>query len=209
AVLNHLSDLVPSVYEKQPQQLLDVQFLAVAQAVRMAGLDTSNETIRDVLTEIGWAKSSLLTPDTYAEKAVGLGRNLPVPAPEVAHAVRAYEDLKVSGPVRLLDFDDLLWHMADLLEEVPAIAQEFRSRYPCFVVAEFQDVTAAQQRLVSPWLGQRDDLTVVGDVNPTISSFAGAEPDSLPVFAERFPGATVVPLESDYRSTPQVVDLAN
>ena len=209
AALRHLSYFWPRVYGEEPWQLLDGQFRAVAQAVRRAGLDPSTETIRDVLTEIGWAKSSLLTPDTYAEKAVGLGRNLPVPAPEVAHAFRAYEDLKVSGPVRLLDFDDLLGHMADLLEEVPAIAEEFRDRYRCFVVDEFQDVTPAQQRLLSAWLGQRDDLTVVGDVNQTIYSFAGAEPDFLLGFAERFPGATVVRLESDYRSTPQVVDLAN
>ena len=209
AALRHLSYFWPRVYGEEPWQLLDGQFRAVAQAVRRAGLDPSTETIRDVLTEIGWAKSSLLTPDTYAEKAVGLGRNLPVPAPEVAHAFRAYEDLKVSGPVRLLDFDDLLESMAGLLETNVGVADEFRSRYRSFVVDEYQDVTPAQQRLLSAWLGQRDDLTVVGDVNQTIYSFAGAEPDFLLGFAERFPGATVVRLESDYRSTPQVVDLAN
>ena len=173
------------------------------------GLDPSTEVIRDVLTEIGWAKSSLLTPDTYADQALALGRDLPAPAPEVARAFRAYEDLKVSGPVRMLDFDDLLGHMADLVEEVPAIAEEFRDRYRCFVVDEFQDVTPAQQRLLGAWMGNRDDLTVVGDVNQTIYSFAGAEPDFLLGFADKYPGATVVRLESDYRSTPQVVELAN
>ncbi|AWH94924.1 ATP-dependent DNA helicase UvrD2 [Dietzia psychralcaliphila] len=209
AALRNLSYFWPRVYGEEPWQLLDGQFRAVAQAVRRVGLDPSTETIRDVLTEIGWAKSSLLTPDTYAEQAVALGRDLPAPAPEVARAFRAYEDLKVSGPVRMLDFDDLLGHMAELVEEVPAIAEEFRDRYRCFVVDEFQDVTPAQQRLLSAWLGRRDDLTVVGDVNQTIYSFAGADPDYLLGFAERHPQATVVRLESDYRSTPQVVDLAN
>ena len=209
AALRNLSYFWPRVYGDEPWQLLDGQFRAVAQAVRRVGLDPATETIRDVLTEIGWAKSSLLTPDTYAEHAVALGRDLPVPAPEVARAFRAYEDLKVSGPVRMLDFDDLLSHMADLVEDVPAIAEEFRDRYRCFVVDEFQDVTPAQQRLLSAWLGNRDDLTVVGDVNQTIYSFAGAEPDFLLGFADRYPGATVVRLESDYRSTPQVVNLAN
>lgn len=209
AALRNLSYFWPRVYGEEPWQLLDGQFRAVAQAVRRAGLDPATETIRDVLTEIGWAKSSLLTPDSYAEQAVALGRDLPVPAPEVARAFRAYEDLKVSGPVRMLDFDDLLSHMAELVEEVPAIAEEFRDRYRCFVVDEFQDVTPAQQRLLTAWLGNRDDLTVVGDVNQTIYSFAGAEPDFLLGFADRYPGATVVKLESDYRSTPQVVDLAN
>ncbi|PAY22332.1 ATP-dependent DNA helicase [Dietzia natronolimnaea] len=209
AALRNLSYFWPRVYGEEPWQLLDGQFRAVAQAVRRVGLDPSTETIRDVLTEIGWAKSSLLTPDTYAERAIALGRDLPAPAPEVARAFRAYEDLKVSGPVRMLDFDDLLGHMADLVEEVPAIAEEFRDRYRCFVVDEFQDVTPAQQRLLSAWLGRRDDLTVVGDVNQTIYSFAGADPDYLLGFAERYPEATVVRLESDYRSTPQVVELAN
>lgn len=209
AALRNLSYFWPRVYGEEPWQLLDQQFRAVAQAVRRVGLDPTTETIRDVLTEIGWAKSSLLTPETYAERAVALGRNTPVPAPEVARAFRAYEDLKVSGPVRMLDFDDLLMHMAELVEEVPAVAEEFRDRYRCFVVDEFQDVTPAQQRLLDAWLGRRDDLTVVGDVNQTIYTFAGAEPDYLLRFPERFPDATVVRLESDYRSTPQVVELAN
>ncbi|MFL0579724.1 ATP-dependent DNA helicase UvrD2 [Dietzia sp. 179-F 9C3 NHS] len=209
AALRNLSYFWPRVYGEEPWQLLDGQFRAVAQAVRRVGLDPTTETIRDVLTEIGWAKSSLLTPDTYAERAVALSRATPVPAPEVARAFRAYEDLKVSGPVRLLDFDDLLGHMAELVEDVPAVAEEFRDRYRCFVVDEFQDVTPAQQRLLDAWLGRRDDLTAVGDVNQTIYTFAGAEPDHLLRFPERFPEATVVRLESDYRSTPQVVDLAN
>lgn len=209
AALRNLSFFWPRVYGEEPWQLLDGQFRAVAQSVRRVGLDPSTENIRDVLTEIGWAKSSLLTPDTYAEQAVKLGRDLPVGAPEVARAFRAYEDLKVSGPVRMLDFDDLLMHMAELIEEVPAIAEEFRDRYRCFVVDEFQDATPAQQRLLMAWVGRRDDLTVVGDVNQTIYSFAGADPDYLLGFANRYPDATVVRLESDYRSTPQVVDLAN
>lgn len=209
AALRNLSYFWPRIYGEEPWQLLDGQFRAVAQAVRRVGLDPSTDTIRDVLTEIGWAKSSLLTPDNYAEQAVALGRDLPVPGHEVARAFRAYEDLKVSGPVRMLDFDDLLGHMADLVEEVPAIAEEFRDRYRCFVVDEFQDVTPAQQRLLSAWLGNRDDLTVVGDVNQTIYSFAGAQPDFLLGFADRYPEATVVRLESDYRSTPQVVGMAN
>src|SRR5699024_8532060 len=70
AALRHVAYFWRRVYGEAPWQLLGGQFRAVAQAVRRAGLDPSTETIRDVLTEIGWAKSSLLTPDTYAEKAV-------------------------------------------------------------------------------------------------------------------------------------------
>ena len=89
------------------------------------------------------------------------------------------------------------------------LADEFRSRYRCFVVDEYQDVTPVQQGLLDAWLGERDDLTVVGDANQTIYSFTGASPSYLLDFSRRFPDATVVRLERDYRSTPQVVDLAN
>lgn len=89
------------------------------------------------------------------------------------------------------------------------MAEEFRGRYRCFVVDEYQDVTPLQQRVLDAWLGDRDDLTVVGDANQTIYSFTGASPTYLLDFSRRFPDATVVRLERDYRSTPQVVSLAN
>jgi DNA helicase-2/ATP-dependent DNA helicase PcrA len=109
----------------------------------------------------------------------------------------------------LLDFDDLLLHTAAAIENDAAVAQEFRDRYRCFVVDEYQDVTPLQQRVLDAWLGDRDDLTVVGDANQTIYSFTGATPGYLLDFSRRFPEAAVVRLERDYRSTPQVVSLAN
>ena len=111
--------------------------------------------------------------------------------------------------VVLLDFDDLLLHTAAAIENDAGVAQEFRDRYRCFVVDEYQDVTPLQQRVLTAWLGERDDLTVVGDANQTIYSFTGATPRFLLEFPRRFPDATVVRLERDYRSTPQVVSLAN
>ena len=199
----------PQVYGDRPWQLLDNKFRAVAQSLRRAGVDPSTEEIRDVLTEIDWAKSSLVEPLDYIARATETGRGIPLTGQEVARAYAAYEDLKTSGDVTYLDFSDLLTHMALLLEDVPAVAEEFRDRYRCFVVDEFQDVTPSQNRLLRAWMGRRDDLTVVGDANQTIYSFAGARPEYLLDFAEHHPGATLVRLESDYRSTPQVVSLAN
>jgi ATP-dependent DNA helicase UvrD/PcrA len=100
-------------------------------------------------------------------------------------------------------------HTAAAIENDDAVAQEFRDRYRCFVVDEYQDVTPLQQRVLDAWLGSRDDLTVVGDANQTIYSFTGATPRYLLDFSRRFPEAAVVRLERDYRSTPQVVSLAN
>ena len=121
-----------------------------------------------------------------------------------------YEALKARRDgTALLDFDDLLLHTAAAIENDAAVAQEFRDRYRCFVVDEYQDVTPLQQRVLDAWLGERDDLTVVGDANQTIYSFTGATPHYLLDFSRRFPDAAVVRLERDYRSTPQVVSLAN
>ncbi len=89
------------------------------------------------------------------------------------------------------------------------MAEEFRSRYRSFVVDEYQDVTPLQQRLLDAWLGDRDDVCVVGDASQTIYSFTGATPDYLLQFRARYPAATEVRLVRDYRSTPQVVGLAN
>jgi DNA helicase-2/ATP-dependent DNA helicase PcrA len=99
--------------------------------------------------------------------------------------------------------------MAGAIEEYPDVAEEIRSRYRHFVVDEYQDVSPLQQRLLDAWLGGREDLCVVGDANQTIYSFAGATPEHLLGFRRRFPEAVVVRLERDYRSTPQVVELAN
>src|SRR5207253_1615200 len=69
--------------------------------------------------------------------------------------------------------------------------------------------TPPQQALLDLWLGDRDDLCVVGDAAQTIYAFTGATPEYLLGFGVRFPHAQVVRLVRDYRSTPQVVDLAN
>src|SRR5205085_2147130 len=107
------------------------------------------------------------------------------------------------------DFADLLLIMAGALEELPDVAEEVRSRYRHFVVDEYQDVSPLQQRLLDAWLGGREDVCVVGDPNQTIYSFAGATPEHLLNFRRRFPEAVVVRLHRDYRSTPQIVGLAN
>ena len=131
-------------------------------------------------------------------------------AAQIATVYAGYETLKARRDgIALLDFDDLLLHTAAAIENDAAVAQEFRDRYRCFVVDEYQDVTPLQQRVLDAWLGDRDDLTVVGDANQTIYSFTGATPRYLLDFSRRFPDAAVVRLERDYRSTPQVVSLAN
>jgi DNA helicase-2/ATP-dependent DNA helicase PcrA len=200
----------PRVIGDTGWQLLESKFAVVARAANRAGLQLSTDDVRDVSGEIEWAKASLIGPEQYAAAVAAAGRETPLDAAQVANVYSVYETLKTRRDgVALLDFDDLLLHTAAAIENDPGVAQEFRDRYRCFVVDEYQDVTPLQQRVLSAWLGERDDLTVVGDANQTIYSFTGASPRFLLDFSRRFPDATLVRLERDYRSTPQVVSLAN
>ncbi len=191
-------------------ELLDSKFAVVAQAANRASIQASTDDVRDLAGEIEWAKSSLISPEDYASAVASAGRDIPFDAPKVAAVYAGYEAAKARREgTTLLDFDDLLLHTAAAIENDAAVAGEFRDRYRCFVVDEYQDVTPLQQRVLDAWLGDRDDLTVVGDANQTIYSFTGATPAYLLDFSRRFPDAAVVRLERDYRSTPQVVSLAN
>ncbi|MGV0578200.1 ATP-dependent DNA helicase UvrD2 [Mycolicibacterium elephantis] len=209
AARRQLSYFWPRVVGNTSWQLLDTKFAVVAQAANRAGLQTSTDDVRDLAGEIEWAKGSLISPEGYAAAVAAAGRDIPFDADKVAAVYAGYETLKSRRADVLLDFDDLLLHTAAAIENDAAVAQEFRDRYRCFVVDEYQDVTPLQQRVLDAWLGDRDDLTVVGDANQTIYSFTGATPRYLLDFSRRFPDAAVVRLERDYRSTPQVVSLAN
>lgn len=200
----------PRVVGNTRWELMDTKFAVVARAAGRCRLNVSTDDVRDLAGEIEWAKASLIVPEDYARAVAAAGRDTPMDAEKVVAVYTAYEALKVRDEsVTLLDFDDLLLHTAAAIENDAAVAAEFRDRYRCFVVDEYQDVTPLQQRVLTAWLGDRDDLTVVGDANQTIYSFTGASPRFLLDFSRRFPDATVVRLERDYRSTPQVVSLAN
>ncbi|MDV7132152.1 ATP-dependent DNA helicase UvrD2 [Williamsia muralis] len=210
AAMRQLRYFWPQAIGDNQWELLDNKFPVVSRAARSAGAPTTTDSLRDLISEIEWAKGSLIGPDQYAVEVSKSRREAPMPAEQVALVYERYEQLKVSpSGDQLLDFDDLLLMTRAILDDHPVVAEEFRDRYRCFVVDEYQDVTPAQQALLNAWLGERDDLTVVGDANQTIYSFTGATPSYLLDFSRRFPEAMVVRLERDYRSTPQVVGLAN
>ena len=205
AAMRQLRYFWPRVIGGEPWQLIEGKLRAVGQAANRLRIATEGTTLRDLAGEIEWAKASLVTAEAYPTAA--RGRDLPLPAEQVAAVYAGYEELK--NRAQVLDFDDLLIHVAAALEDDAGVAQEFRDQYRCFVVDEYQDVTPLQQRVLDAWLGDRDDLTVVGDPNQTIYTFAGATAKHLLDFPRRFPEATVVRLHRDYRSTPQVVSVAN
>lgn len=181
----------------------------VAEAARRVGLPADRTGVRDLASEIEWAKVSLVVPDEYAVAAAAVDR--PVPgghdAAAVARLMTAYEQVKDERGV--IDFEDVLLLLAAMLAERHDVAREVHGQYRHFVVDEYQDVSPLQQYLLDQWLGGRQELCVVGDPSQTIYSFAGATPHHLLTFARSHPDAQVVRLVRDYRSTPQVVELAN
>jgi DNA helicase-2/ATP-dependent DNA helicase PcrA len=207
AALRQLSYFAPRVLGGGMPDVVDRPLRLVGNAAARLRLRTDRAELRDLAAEIDWAKAVLAGPEDYAARARAAGRETSTTPETIAKVYAEYEQTKHRAGQ--LDFSDLLLVMAGAIEEYPDVAEEVRSRYRHFVVDEYQDVSPLQQRMLDAWLGGRDDLCVVGDANQTIYSFAGATPEHLLGFRRRYPEAVVVRLERDYRSTPQVVELAN
>ncbi|MGW1023075.1 ATP-dependent DNA helicase UvrD2 [Streptomyces sp. NPDC002577] len=182
-----------------------IQLMADAAAACRIRLDRGE--LRDVTAEIEWSKVTQTVPADYLAAAAKAGRDVPRDPAEISQLYATYEDLKRERSV--IDFEDVLLLTVAILQDRHDIADHVRSQYQHFVVDEYQDVSPLQQRLLELWLGGRDSLCVVGDASQTIYSFTGATPDHLLNFRTRHPGATVVKLVRDYRSSPQIVHLAN
>jgi len=160
---------------------------------------------RDLAVEIEWAKARRLSPDDYA--TAGRDRDAPLPVEQMAEVFAGYEAAKDAAGA--IDYEDMLLLTAELIRTDGAVAEEVRSRYRCFTVDEYQDVNPAQDALLDAWLGDGRELCVVGDDDQTIYSFTGASASYLLGFPRRYPDATSVVLTRNYRSTPQVLELAN
>ncbi|HVF04688.1 MAG TPA: ATP-dependent DNA helicase UvrD2 [Frankiaceae bacterium] len=207
AALRQLTYFWPRVVGGDPPRVLESKFSLVGSAASRARQQLSGPELRDVVAEIEWAKARLVSPAAYEAAAAALHRAPVVPAPVLADIYTQYEAAKTR--TGMVDFDDILMLTAAAIEEHEDVAEEVRRRYRYFVVDEYQDVSPLQQRLLDAWVGDRDDVCVVGDDDQTIYSFTGASRDYLLGFPSRYPGTVVVRLTRDYRSTPQVVGLAN
>jgi len=159
----------------------------------------------DLATEVEWAKNRRLTPQAYL---AGLdGHVPPIPPDLMARVFREYERRKEGQG--LSDFEDLLELAISLYDADEWALASFRERYRAFTVDEYQDVNLLQQTLLERWLGSSDELCAVGDDYQSIYSFTGATPEYLLALPRRFPEATVVRLEENYRSSPEILELTN
>jgi DNA helicase-2/ATP-dependent DNA helicase PcrA len=180
----------------------------VAEACSRLRLKLDRVAVRDLAAEVEWAKVSMLDSETYAAAARRAGRApAGLDATAMARVLQIYEEVKDERGV--IDFEDVLLLTVGILAEREDVARAVRAQYRHFVVDEYQDVNALQQRLLDLWVGEREDVCVVGDAAQTIYSFTGATPKRLMDFPRRYPHAQVIQLVRNYRSTPQIVALAN
>ena len=216
AALRQLNYFWPRVVGGRPPRLIDSKASLVREAAKRArvrldgpraGAARVGGALADAAAEIEWAKVTQVRPDRYAAAAAAAGRSPAAGADRLAEVYAAYEDLRRER--HLIDFESVLELTAAILIDNRVAADQVRDTFRHFVVDEYQDVNPLQKLLLDAWLGDRDDLCVVGDPHQVIYSFTGATPAYLTGFTAEFPGATVVRLVRDYRSTPQVVAVAN
>ena len=207
AALRQLNHFWPSIVGGQPPKVLDSKISLVAEVARRLRLSAALSELRDAATEIEWAKVSQVRPDDYVRASAKSGRTGPFTPVTLTRLYAGYEELRRER--HLVDFESVLELAAAMLDENPVAAAQVRSRYSYFVVDEYQDVNPLQKLLLDVWLGGSEEVCVVGDPRQTIYSFTGATSAFLTGFAAEFPAATVIKLVRNYRSTPQVVALAN
>src|SRR4051812_39311427 len=198
----------PRVYGGDLPVLTESKLGLIGNAARRNRVQTDQATLRDLASEVEWAKVSNVRPDDYPRLAQARGRSVNgLDAATVAHVFASYEELKRDQG--RMDMEDVLLCAAALLSEDERVAAEVRRQYKWFVVDEFQDVSPIQSALLDLWLGGRDELCVVGDPAQTIYSFAGAQASYLVDFPHKHDSCTTVELVRNYRSTPQVIEAAN
>jgi DNA helicase-2/ATP-dependent DNA helicase PcrA len=208
AALRQAQYFWPRVYGGELPAVLDNRMGLVAEAASRLRVKVDTPKLRDLVGEIAWAKVSNVGAEDYVRLAAAARRELASFDPEtVARVFAAYERAKQDRT--RIDFEDILLCAAALMSDHPEVADTIRRTYRHLVVDEYQDVSPLQEALLTLWRGDRTDLCVVGDPAQTIHTFAGARASYLTGFAGRFPGTTVIRLVRDYRSTPQVVGLAN
>ena len=217
AALKQLLYFWPYAFGGQFPSLLTSKSGFISQAIERAevAIPAQVSSLREIASEIEWAKVLEISPDEYCQRALESDRLVKLPNNKsnnenfsmIAKVYEAYEALKREE--RSLDFEDVLLLTVGMLEEERGVRERVRDQYRYFTVDEYQDVSPLQQRLLNLWLGNREEICVVGDAAQTIYSFAGATSNFLLNFKNRFPNAQIFRLTTGYRSTPEIINTAN
>jgi DNA helicase-2/ATP-dependent DNA helicase PcrA len=208
AALRQLTYFWPKVIGGRPPKLVESKIPVLREAAAQAGQQRiDSPTLADTASEIEWAKVCQIRPADYPALAAKAGRTPAGGLEQAGRLFEAYERFRRER--QLIDFESVLELTAAMIFAERAVTRQVHDTYRYFTVDEYQDVSPLQKLLLDAWVGDRDELCVVGDPHQTIYTFAGATPTYLRGFADEFPAASVVRLVRDYRSSPQVVALAN
>jgi DNA helicase II / ATP-dependent DNA helicase PcrA len=182
----------------------DDQTSAVKRALVQLDLATEDYPPRSVRGQISHAKNHGITADQMESEATQMRDDT---RKEVASIFRVYTEILRKASA--LDFDDLLLRAVELLREHPKVRAAWNSRFQYLMVDEFQDTNHAQEELVRLLAGPRKNVCVVGDEDQSIYGWRGARAGNLKRFTEvDFPGAKIIRLEENYRSTQKILDAA-
>ena len=209
AALRQLQHFWPTITGGRLPDIAPSKAPLIARTLDQLSLSVDTAVVRDLAGDIEWRKVHTYTLDDYREKRVAVGKSLPggLSLDVVVSIHERYE--RVKDEQERIDFEDVLLATLGMLEEEKRVADRVRGQYGVFLVDEYQDVSPLQQKLLDVWVGDREDLVVVGDASQTIYSFAGASSSYLLDFSERYPQGTVVKLERNYRSGEHIVRAAN
>ena len=212
AALKQLLYFWPGVFGGRTPNLLTTKTGFITEAIDRAGLTsslavTSRELLRDIASEIEWAKVSMIAPSDYIEETKDRSERNRINPGQIAQVFDAYQTLMRQE--HTIDFEDVLLLTTAMMEQEREVRERVHDQYRYFTIDEYQDISPLQQRLINSWLGNREEICVVGDPAQTIYSFAGATPIFLNNFTKRFPEAQVIRLTTGYRSTPEIIFTAN
>ncbi|WP_418926636.1 ATP-dependent helicase [Enterocloster sp.] len=185
-----------SIYDSDDQKTL------MKQVFKTLDIDTKQYKERSVLGIISSAKDKLISPEEFLLNAGQDFRQK-----KVGEIYREYQNqLKKNNA---LDFDDLIVKTVELFQNDSQILDYYQERFRYIMVDEYQDTNTAQFKLISLLASKYGNLCVVGDDDQSIYRFRGADIENILSFEQTFPGARVIKLEQNYRSTQNILDAAN
>jgi DNA helicase-2/ATP-dependent DNA helicase PcrA len=204
AALAQLQFFWPQLTESMAPRLVTQKSAMVLEVLDGMSIRVSEQERLGLQSEIEYLRYAMLDIEDYEKlerPALALNPG------KFAEFFRAYEKFKQQK--RVVDWEDAILLTCGLLRNETRMLSHVQQQYRYFTVDEYQDISPLQQSLLETWLGDRDELCVVGDPRQTIYSFAGATSGFLTGFLDRYPDATVLELDRNYRSSQEIVSLAN
>ncbi len=204
AALAQLQFFWPQLTESISPKLVTQKSPMLAEVLSGMNIRVSEQERFALQSEIEFLRYAMLEVSDYPN----LDRpKLALNAEKFVEFFKAYELFKQQR--RVVDWEDAILLTTGMLRNETRMLSHVQQQYRFFTVDEYQDISPLQQALLETWLGERDELCVVGDPRQTIYSFTGASSEFLLGFADRFPHASVIELDRNYRSSQEIVALAN